>query len=216
MKAIFERSNRFLAEPLQPGPRLLIVLAFLLLIPTYLLPLWQVTLVAPEHPDGLRLSIYSYKLEGGNGGRDIPEINVLNRSIGMKELTAAEFMEFKWIPFVVGMLALLFLRAPVHGKLSDLIDVVVLYVYFGLFLLWSFGYELYAYGHDLAPTAPVSVPPFMPPLFGSRKLADFEVSSYPAAGSYFLAAVAVTLLVAFVVAFRQTRQEQAAEARSAG
>lgn len=216
MKAIFERSNRFLTLPLDPGPRLLLLVAFLLLIPTYLMPLWKLTMFAPQYPDGLRLQIYSYKLEGGNHGQDVKEINVLNHDIGMKELTTSEFTEFKWIPFVVGMLALLFLRAPVHGKLSDLIDVVVLYLYFGLFSLWSFGYELYSYGHNLAPTASVKVAPFMPPIFGHKKLANFEVYSYPAAGSYALAAVAATLLIAFVLAWRRARQEVAEEVRSAG
>jgi copper chaperone NosL len=216
MKAFFERSNRFLSEHLHPLPRLLLVLAFLLLLPTYLLPLWKMTMFAPQYPEGLRLEIYSYKLEGGNHGQDVKEINILNHYIGMRDLTAADFTEFKWIPFVVGMLGLLFLRAPVQGKMGDLIDVTVLYFYFGLFSLWSFGYKLYSYGHSLAPTASVKVPPFMPPLFGYRKLANFEVYSYPAAGSYALAAVAATLLVAFALAFRQTLSDEAGEARSAG
>jgi len=216
MKAYFERSNRFLGEPLGPVPRLLLAFAFLLLVPTYLLPLWKMTMFAPQYPDGLRLEIYSYKLEGGNRGQDVKEINILNHYIGMRDLSSADFTEFKWIPFVVGMMALLFLRAPVHGKMSDLIDVLVLYLYFGLFSIWSFGYKLYAYGHSLAPTASVKVPPFMPPLFGYKKLANFEVYSYPAVGSYALGAVAVVLLVALVVAWRQTLIGEAEEARSAG
>jgi hypothetical protein len=216
MKAIFERSNRFLAESLHPGPRLLLLAAFLLLIPTYLLPLWKMTMFAPQYPEGLRLEIYSYKLEGGNGGQDVKEINILNHYIGMRDLTTADFTEFKWIPFVVGMLALLLLRAPVHGKMSDLIDVTVLYFYFGLFSLWSFGFKLYSYGHSLAPTASVKVPAFMPPLFGHKKLANFEVYSYPAGGSYALAAVGVVLFVAFVLAWRETMSDEAREARSAG
>ena len=48
----------------------------------------------------------------------------------------------------------------------DLLDALVIFIYFGLFSLWSFGYKLYQYGHVLAPTAPVKVAPFMPPLFG--------------------------------------------------
>ncbi len=87
MKAFFERSTRFLGEPLHPGPRLLLLLAFLLLIPTYLLPLWKMTMFAPQYPEGLRLEIYSYKLEGGNGGQDVKEINILNHYIGMRDLT---------------------------------------------------------------------------------------------------------------------------------
>ncbi|MGE5277701.1 MAG: hypothetical protein ACM3SU_11950 [Acidobacteriota bacterium] len=216
MKVSFERSSRFLETPLEIAPRALLLAAVLLLLPAYLTPLWKMTMFAPQYPDGLRMQIYSYKLAGGHGGQDIREINVLNHYIGMHELSTAEFTEFKWIPFVVGGLALLLLRAVVLGRMGTLVDLLVLYLYFGLFSLWSFGYKLYSYGHDLAPTASVKVPPFMPPLFGYRKLANFEVYSYPAAGSYSLAAVAVLLGAALVLAWRQGRSEEAAEARSAG
>jgi hypothetical protein len=134
----------------------------------------------------------------------------------MRELSTAEFTEFKWIPFVVGALALLFLRTTVLGRMGTLVDLFVLYIYFGLFSLWSFGYKLYVYGHNLDPKASVKVPPFMPPLFGSKKLANFEVYSYPAAGSYALAAVAAVLGISLLVAWRQGRRAEALEARSAG
>ena len=42
-----------------------------------------------------------------------------------------------WVPFALGVLALLFLRACVHGKVRDLVDVAVISLYFSLFLLWS-------------------------------------------------------------------------------
>lgn len=42
-----------------------------------------------------------------------------------------------WLPFALGALALLFLRACVQGKVSDLLDVAVLTLYFVLFLLFS-------------------------------------------------------------------------------
>jgi hypothetical protein len=87
--------------------------------------------------------------------------------------------------------------------------VLVLYVYFGLFSLWSFAYKMYWYGHNLAPTASVRVAPFTPPLFGYKKLANFEVYAYPALGSYALAAVVVVLLLALFVAWRQSRVQPA-------
>jgi hypothetical protein len=160
------------------------------------------TMFAPQYPDGLRMDIYSYKLEGGRSGQDIKEINVLNHYIGMKDLVTEDFTEFKWMPFVVGAIALLFLRAAVHGRMMDLVDVAVIYTYFAAFSLWSFGYKLYSYGHSLAPTAAVKVAPFMPPLFGYKKLANFEVYSYPAAGSYLLALVIVLLGAALFLAWK--------------
>jgi copper chaperone NosL len=204
MREFIDRSNRFLDLHLGLGPRGLLVLALVLLIPSYLFPLYDMTMFAPQYPEGLRLHIYSYKLDGGNGGQDIKEINVLNHYIGMRDLSTDDFTEFKWIPFVLGAMGLLFLRTAVLGKMAQLVDVFVLYIYFGLFALWSFGYKMYSYGHDLAPTAAVKVAPFTPPLFGYKKLANFEVYSYPGPGSYALVAVAVVLLVALAAAWRHS------------
>ena len=195
MKNIVERASRYLNLPLELGPRGLLVLAALLLIPTYFLPLWKLTMYAPQYPDGLRLGIYSFKLEGANAGQDVKEINLLNHYIGMK--------------FVIGALALLLLRTAVLGKFGTLVDLFVVFVYFGAFSLWSFGYKLYSYGHHLAPTAAVKVAPFMPPLFGHRKLANFDVYSYPAA-------VALLLAGALWLAWRESRSELASDSRMAG
>lgn len=207
MKAFFERSNRFIDSPLDPRPRLLLVAAAVCLIGAYLFPLWTLTMFAPQYPEGLRMGIYSYKLEGGNNGQDVKEINVLNHYIGMKDIETKDFTEFKWIPFVVGILGLLFLRAAVMGKAGGVLDVFVLFCYFGLFSLWSFGYKLWSYGHDLAPTASVKIDPFMPPMFGFKQLANFGVYSYPGAGSYALGAAALLVFVALVLAWRDARKE---------
>ena len=204
MRTFLDKSYWFLEGAIALGPRGLLAVAALLLIPIYLFPLWQMTMFAPQYPHGLRLDIYSYKLDGGNNGQDVKEVNVLNHYIGMKELTTEAFTEFKWIPFVVGAMSLLFLRAAVLGKMSHLVDVVVIFLYFSLFSLWSFAYKLYAYGHSLAPTAAVKVAPFMPPLFGYRKIANFEVYSYPGAASYALGGALVVLLAALAVATRQS------------
>jgi hypothetical protein len=77
-------------------------------------------------------------------------------------------------------------------------------IYFSAFALWSFGYKLYSYGHSLSPQAAVKVPAFMPPVFGYKQLANFEVYSYPAAASYALAASTLLLVIAFVFAWRRS------------
>jgi hypothetical protein len=209
---MLERADRFFDRRLALRERVLVVVAALLLLAVYVFPLWTLTMFAPQYPDGLRMHIYSYKLEGGNLGQDVKEINVLNHYIGMKDLVAEDFSEFKWMPFVVGAIGLLFLRTAVHGKMAALVDVIVLYGYFAAFSLWSFGFKLYSYGHNLAPTAAVKVPPFMPPMFGRKQLANFEVYSYPAAGSYALGLAIVLLLIAFWLAWRD-RPDVAVRAR---
>ena len=209
MKSFLERANRFLEGSLGTAPRALLVLATLGLVLSYVFPLWQLTMFAPQYPEGLRLDIYSYRLEGGNKGQDIREINVLNHYIGMKDIETADFTEFKWIPFVVGAMGLLFLRAAVLGKVSHVVDVFVLYCYFGAFSLWSFGFKMWIYGHNLDPTAAVKVGPFMPPIFGFKQLANFGVYSYPRLGSYALGLSAACLALALFLSFRAGRREPA-------
>lgn len=207
MKPFIEKSNRILGSPLGYGPRGIILVAALLLVPAFVSPLWTMTMYAPQYPNGLRLQIYSHKLEGGNGGQDVKEINILNHYIGMKDLTTEDFTEFKWLPFVVGALGLLFLRGVVFGTVGNLLDITILFAYFSLFSLWSFAYKLWAYGHNLAPSAAVKVAPFMPPLFGGKQLANFEVYSYPAASSYALGGTAVALIVALLWSWQTARRE---------
>ncbi len=205
MQGFFARLNKILARPVQTAPRVLILAAALLLVAVYVVPLWNLTMFAPQYPEGLRLDIYSYKLVGGNNGQDLKEINVLNHYIGMRDLVAEDFTEFKWLPFIVGALGLLYLRAAVMGTVGALVDVLVLNIYFSAFALWSFGYRMYVYGHTLAPTAAVTVDPFMPPMFGAKQLANFEVYSYPQAASYAMGVSSLLLLGALVIAWRQAR-----------
>ena len=213
MRSVFAKANRVLDAPLDAGPRMLMLVAAALLLAIYILPLWRLTMFAPQYPEGLRLDIYSYKLEGGNNGQDTKEINVLNHYIGMKDLVPEDFTEFQWLPFVVGAIGLLILRAFVHGRIAHLLDVVMLFLYFSAFALWSFAYKMWWYGHNLSPTAAVKVDPFMPPMFGYKQLANFEVYSYPGPASYALGGSLLLLLVALLLAWRQYRRDAAVAVR---
>jgi copper chaperone NosL len=200
MPSVLEKEQQLLDRPLGWNPRALLVAAALVAVLANFLPLWNLTMFAPQYPDGLRLDIYSFRLEGGNHGQDVREINLLNHYIGMKDLAEEDFTQFRWLPFALGVLALLFLRAAVHGRVAQLLDVVVLFVYFGLYSLWSFGYTLYRYGHDLSPQAAVKVAPFTPPLLGHAKLANFDVYSFPKLGTYAMLLVVLLLAGAVLLA----------------
>jgi hypothetical protein len=80
-------------------------------------------------------------------------------------------------------------------------------MYFSAFSLGSFAYRLYHYGHTLSPTAAVKVDPFMPPVFGSKQLANFLVYSYPGWASWAMAASTLLVMVALFVAWRTSRFE---------
>ena len=198
MQKFLLAETKFFETPIDLRSRVLILLAAILLLPTFFYPLWNMTLYSNQFPDGLSLNIYSYKLEGGKTPNrdDLKEINALNHYIGMRALKEDDFTEFKWIPFFIGGAMLLALRVIVLGKMSKLVDLLVVLTYFGIFSLWSFYHKLYLYGHELEPTAAVKVAPFTPPMIGHNTLANFEVYSYPDVGSLFMALVPALLLAA--------------------
>jgi hypothetical protein len=200
-----ERANRFFELPLQLRSRILVLAAAVLLVPSFFFPLYQMTLYSNQFPDGLVLKIYSYTLEGGNTGNrdDLREINSLNHYIGMRPLLESDFSEFKWLPFGIGAFVLLALRVIAFGKMSKLVDIVVLFFYFALFSLWSFGHRLYQYGHVLEPTAAIKVPPFSPPIFGTQQIANFTVNNYPGPASYLITGSLVLLIAALVLSARE-------------
>lgn len=217
MKTFLNKANAFFDLPLTVKSRILILVAVVVVLPVYFFPLWNMSFFSNQYTDGLVLHIYSYKLEGGKTANrdDLREINSLNHYIGMRPLLESDFSEFTWVPLGIGILMLLSLRAMVLGKMSELVDVFVIYTYFGLFSLWGFYHKLYTYGHNLDPTAAIKVQPFTPPLFGSKQIANFMVNSYPGVGSVGLVGFAVLLLLAIVLSYRQSK-ERAHEKEDAG
>lgn len=178
-------------------------MAALALIPTFIVPLWQMYFLAQQYPEGLELFIYSHDLVGGNDGNDLTEINVLNHYIGMAELKPADFTELKWIPLMIGLIGVLTLRAAAIGNLRSVVDVLVISFYFAGFSLWSFWYKMNYYGSNLDSRASVRVDPFMPPVFGHKAVGQFDVWSYPALGSYLFLVFGLCLLGAMYVTYRR-------------
>ena len=208
MSSFIDKTIKFFDLPLTLKSRILILVAVGVLLPSYFFPLWNMSFYSNQYTDGLVLHIYSSQLEGGKTPNrdDLREINSLNHYIGMRPLLESDFSEFTWLPLVIGLLMILALRAAVLGKMSNLVDVFALFIYFSLFSIWSFYHRLYLYGHNLDPTAAIKVQPFTPPLFGSKQIANFTVNSYPDIGSYALAAFPILLLVAIILSARRSRE----------
>ena len=196
--------TKWLDQVLSPRARLAVLGAGVLLPVAALFPLWRITMFANQFPEGLRLSIFSYKLVGGANGADLEGINILNHYIGMRDIAAADFVEMKFIPFALGVFFLLSLRTVVFARVRDLVDLVVLLVYFSLFSFGAFWYRMHSYGHHLNPEAPIKVAPFTPPLFGHQHLANFDIYSFPGIGSFLLLGTAACLLAVLVLDARRT------------
>jgi copper chaperone NosL len=192
--SFLERLHALLSRPIAPWSRVLLALLVVPLAMATLAPLWRIRMVAPQYPDGLTLDVYAYTIQGGNEGRDLPEINTLNHYIGMKKLERADFTDLDWMPFAIGALVLLALRLAAIGDVRALLDLTVLTAYFSLFAAGRFVFKLWWYGHTLDPHAPIHMDPFMPALLGTRQVGNFATVSYPLAGSYLLALFALALL----------------------
>ena len=186
--------TQWLDRVLPPRARFLVLGAGILLVIACAFPLWRITMFANQFPEGLRLSIYSYKLVGGAGGADLEGINILNHYIGMRDIAAADFVEMRFIPFALGVFFLLALRTGVFARVRDLVDLTVLLLYFSVFSFGVFWYRMYTYGHQLNPEAPIKVAPFTPPLFGHQHLANFEIYSYPGLGTFLLLGAGLVLV----------------------
>lgn len=187
-----------LDNTLSPKGKVFLLLLIVPLLLSLTFPLWRISLVAPQYPSGLYMEIFTYKLDGGNSGQHVKEINTLNHYIGMKTLDRAELTDLDWMPFGFGALALLALRVSTIGNLRALVDLVVLTWYFSLFSLGRFVFKMYTYGHNLDPRAPIHMDPFMPALFGEKQLANFMTTSYPQTGTFlygaFVAGISVLLI----------------------
>ncbi|MEO5819712.1 MAG: hypothetical protein ABIT71_04350 [Vicinamibacteraceae bacterium] len=204
MRAFLRATTRFLDRPLSGLSRSLVLLGIGALVAGALLPLWRIQLVAPQYQEGLTLEMYTHKIEAGNGGQDLFEINTLNHYIGMKPIAQADFAEMTWMPFAIGVFALLGLRAIVMGRIGHLVDLAVLFLYFGAFSMGTFAYRLWSYGHHLDPHAPMRIAPFTPVLIGSQQIANFNQSSLPMAGT----ACMGLFIAALVAAIWLSRKEE--------
>jgi copper chaperone NosL len=194
---LLRKQVRFLFKPLTLTSRLLLLVAAAAVAASLFFPLWKLVLIAPQYPEGLRLSIYSWKIEGGGlNGNDLNEINNLNHYIGMKTIQQADFTEMQVMPFMFGIFVMLALRAAVLGTMRAIVDLFMLASWFGVFSIGSFYYRLWSYGHNLDPKAPMTIEPFTPLIFGTQQIANFQQSSYPQLGTYLLWVFMALLLAA--------------------
>jgi len=186
MRAPADNFWDFLDAPLRWRARLLLVLLIVPLLLSFAFPLWQISMKAPQYPDGLKMDIWSYRVVGGNDGHDIKEINVLNHYIGMHTITREELRDLDWIPFGIVAMALLALRAAVLGNVRTMIDLSMIAFYISAVAFGRFVWMLYDFGHHLDPKAPVKIEPFMPVVVGSKQIANFLTHSMPQLGSILL------------------------------
>jgi copper chaperone NosL len=205
----------FLARPVPLPARGVLVALVLPLALSFAFPLWNISMRAPQYPNGLTLDIYLYKVEGGNEGQHIQEINTLNHYIGMAPINREQLSDLGWMPFAIGLLSLLTLRCAAIGDVRILVDLAVLSAYVSTFALGRFIYRMYVLGHALDPTAPMKIEPFTPALFGTKQIANFTVSSYPRGATIMIAAFVTGVAAVALWTLLRGRRAALREARAA-
>jgi hypothetical protein len=195
MSKAMDAFYRFLDEPIFPWARLVLGLLTIFVGLSFLVPMWHINMKAPQYPEGLDLYIYSFKVDGGNDGNDVQEINVLNHYIGMAPLDRASLTDLDWIPFLFVGMIIFALRTAVIGKVRSMIDLLVMTTYAGIFGFGRLYYKLYTFGHNLDPKAPITVDPFMPVMWGKKQIANFLTEANPGLGTWCVAVFATGLTV---------------------
>lgn len=169
------------------------VAAALALMALFVFPMWRITLIAPQYPDGVTLYIWINKLSGDGPGT-LQNVNILNHYVGMKKIDPDSIPELKYFPYVIMGLVGAALLAAFIDRPFVYLTWLILFIILALLGIYDFYLWEYDYGHDLSPTAPIKIPgaSFQPPLLGTKMILNFIAQSYPHTGGY-LAGLAVPL-----------------------
>lgn len=152
------------------------------------LPLWILTMRAPQYPKGLHLAAYGTRMTG-----DIAELNILNHYIGMPPIQAPA-LETAFFPVGIGILVGLCVISPFHRWLR--VAAVAGAWAAPVAILADLQWQLYTFGHSLNPKAPIRLAPFTPLVVGGTKIGNFESWGMPSWGWLCLVAAGVLLIYA--------------------
>ena len=173
------------------------VLAAALVALSTQLPLWSMTMRAPQYPRGLHLYAYGAALSG-----DVHEINILNHYIGMPPIEAPA-LETMLFPFGIGALVVICLLSPLHGWLGRLAIAATASV--PVTILVDLQWRLYTFGHSLNPKAPIRLEPFTPLVIGETAMGNFVSSGMVSWGFGCMVAAALVLILGARLGRRRLR-----------
>ncbi len=184
--------------------KLLMLVGVVLLAGLFVLPLWNITLEAPQYPEPIGFNIHINKLADMNDN-DIKNINIMNHYVGMKEIPET-LPEFALFPYVVVGAILLGLIIGFKLNYKWYLVWFILMCVLGFLGMYDFYLWEYDYGHSLSDKAaiqfknPDGTPmAYQPPLFGTKTILNFVAHSYPRSGAYLLFTGMILSVVAFFV-----------------
>ncbi len=184
--------------------KILLISASLLLLVLFALPLWKITLEAPQYPKGITMYIWINQITGDHPGT-LQNINILNHYIGMKAIVPDSIPELKYFPYVIGAMAFIGIIFGITGNRKLAITWIAVLTILCILAFYDFYLWEYDYGHNLDPRAPIKIEgmAYQPPLIGSKMLLNFKAISLPASGGYFLFASMILAFAACLPSFQK-------------
>jgi hypothetical protein len=173
--------NKAVARLLPAG---LAAASALLLVASLRLPLWQMRLEAPQYRDqeALHVAVHPAAMRG-----DLRELSVLQQYIGVH--IPATLPQFKWLPAALVLAAAGGLLAGLlNGELRSraLVGMGAALTAALAVAAAQANFQIYDIGHKRdGKTVLAGVKDFTPPFVGTRKIAQFTVSSQFGAGAWF-------------------------------
>lgn len=189
-----------------------------LLFSLFFFPLWNIELGAPQYPVPLGMDIY---IDGIKGVKefDLQNIDGLNHYIGMKTIPKPEEMwEFTVFPVVIRWMGVFGISIGLGAFFKKIKPAFFLYWLLlmgilGVLGMYDFNLWLLDYGRDLDPHAIMKMVDtdgnpltYEPPLFGHRKILNFDAYSYPHTGAYLMALGMILVFAAYLLGIKQYKK----------
>jgi copper chaperone NosL len=172
-------------------PSIILIVAAIILLISIFMPYWNITLHAPQYPGGLVAQLYVNRAAG-----DVRELDGLNHYIGMKPLGEAALLERSLsIYMIVGIVLLTVAAIYVHSPIALFLSIPA--ILYPLFFLGDLYFWLWNFGMNLDKRAPLSgaIKPFVPPLLGEGKIAQFRTVASWEIGLYMSIAASILILI---------------------
>jgi copper chaperone NosL len=195
---------------------IVILIASVIPLALFFLPLWVIDLQAPQFPEGLAMNIYINDVTGTEE-HGLESINGLNHYIGMKKIEPEGIPELKYMPIVLVIISILgFATAFINKNMITLIWLTLFSVAGAIgiydFYLWESDY-----GQNLDPNAIIKSEDavYQPPLIGSKEIMNFRVTSLPGSGGWILFASLFGGWASYIISVRKSKSSTTTVAASA-
>jgi copper chaperone NosL len=193
--------------------RIFMITGALLLLTLFVLPLWNITLEAPQYPTALGMNIHINKLADENPN-DLQNINLMNHYVGMKNIPD-HLKEFEFFPYIVIFMVILGVFLGFKANYKWFLAWFLLMVVLGILGMYDFYLWEYDYGHNLNEHAAIKFTnsdgtpmAYQPPLIGTKTILNFTAHSYPKIGAIFMFLGMLLSLLAYYFGKKESVNKQ--------